>query len=129
MSTGSSKGLAAIRVPTPFRPKYLQLDRKVLCFQRGCRPQSAQICLSAANSGLAQPSAGPDELTERQMDGVTAGAGKVSMNDFHFVMRNNSSSPGLRDGGQVATTLTIVRGPGGFPVETVLLDGGLFEVQ
>jgi hypothetical protein len=28
------------------------LDRKVLCFQRGCRPQSAQICLSAANSGL-----------------------------------------------------------------------------
>ena len=54
MSTGSSKGLAAIRVPTPFRPKYLQLDRKVLCFQRGCRPQSAQICLSAANSGLSE---------------------------------------------------------------------------
>ena len=84
---------------------------------------------AASAEPLAQPSAGPDELTERQMDGVTAGAGKVSMNDFHFVMRNNSSSPGLRDGGQVATTLTIVRGPGGFPVETVLLDGGLFEVQ
>ena len=45
----------------------------------------------------AQPSAGPVELTERQMDQVTAGAGagKVSMQDFHFVMRNNSSSPGL----------------------------------
>jgi hypothetical protein len=77
----------------------------------------------------AAASTGPVELTEHQMDRVTAGAGKVSMNDFHFVMRNNSSSPGLRDGGQVATTLTIVRGPGGFPVETVLLDGGLFEVQ
>ena len=84
---------------------------------------------AASAEPLAQPSAGPAEPTERQMDGVTAGAGKVSMNDFHFVMRNNSSSPGLRDGGQVATTLTIVRGPGGFPVETVLLDGGLFEVQ
>jgi hypothetical protein len=84
---------------------------------------------AASAEPLAQPSAGPDELTERQMGGVTAAAGKVSMNDFHFAMRNNSSSPGLRDGGQVATTLTIVRGPGGFPVETVLLDGGLFEVQ
>jgi hypothetical protein len=81
---------------------------------------------AASAEPLAQPSAEP---TERQMDGVTAGAGKVSMNDFHFVMRNNSSSPGLRDGGQVATTLTIVRGPDGFPVETVLLDGGLFEVE
>src|SRR3954463_4162078 len=27
--------------------------------------------------------------------GTGAGAGKVSMNDFHFVMRNNSSSPTL----------------------------------
>src|SRR5215213_9146405 len=27
--------------------------------------------------------------------GTGAGAGKVSMQDFHFVMRNNSSSPGL----------------------------------
>ena len=43
----------------------------------------------------AQPSAGPVELTERQMDQVTAGAGQVTMQDFHFVMRNNSSSPGL----------------------------------
>ena len=25
--------------------------------------------------------------------GTGAGAGKVSMNDFHFVMRNNSASP------------------------------------
>jgi type VI protein secretion system component Hcp len=32
------------------------------------------------------------------MDRVTAGGGKVSMNDFHFVMRNNSSSPGLLAG-------------------------------
>ena len=48
---------------------------------------------AASAEPLAQPSAGPVELTERQMDGVTAGAGKVSMNDFHFVMRNNSSSP------------------------------------
>jgi type VI protein secretion system component Hcp len=34
------------------------------------------------------------------MDRVTAGAGagKVSMQDFHFVMRNNSSSPGLLAG-------------------------------
>jgi hypothetical protein len=31
------------------------------------------------------------------MDGVTAG-GKVAMQDFHFVMRNNSSSPGLLAG-------------------------------
>jgi type VI protein secretion system component Hcp len=36
------------------------------------------------------------------MDRVTAGAGagKVSMQDFHFVMRNNSSSPGLLAGTQ-----------------------------
>jgi len=27
--------------------------------------------------------------------GTGAGAGKVSMNDFHFVMRNNSASPKL----------------------------------
>jgi len=27
--------------------------------------------------------------------GTGAGAGKVSMNDFHFVMRNNSASPSL----------------------------------
>jgi type VI secretion system secreted protein Hcp len=27
--------------------------------------------------------------------GTGAGAGKVSMNDFHFVMRNNSASPAL----------------------------------
>ncbi|WP_406694163.1 type VI secretion system tube protein Hcp [Singulisphaera sp. Ch08] len=27
--------------------------------------------------------------------GTGAGAGKVSMNDFHFVMRNNSASPNL----------------------------------
>ena len=48
----------------------------------------------------AQPSAGPVELTERQMDQVTAGAGagQVSVQDFHFVMRNNSSSPGLLAG-------------------------------
>jgi len=43
----------------------------------------------------AQPSAGPAELTDRQMDRVTAGAGKVSMQDFHFVMKQNSSSPRL----------------------------------
>jgi hypothetical protein len=53
---------------------------------------------AASAEPLAQPSAGPAEPTERQMDGVTAGAGKVSMNDFHFVMRNNSSSPGLLAG-------------------------------
>ena len=47
------------------------------------------------HGGPAQPSPGPVELTERQMDRVTAGAGKVTMQDFHFVMRNNSSSPGL----------------------------------
>jgi type VI protein secretion system component Hcp len=36
------------------------------------------------------------------MDRVTAGAGagKVSMQDFHFVMRNNSSSPSLLAGTQ-----------------------------
>jgi hypothetical protein len=42
--------------------------------------------------------AGPVELTESQMDRVTAGAGKMAMQDFHFVMRNNSSSPGLLAG-------------------------------
>ena len=52
----------------------------------------------AEAAASARPSAGPVELTERQMDRVTAGAGKVSMNDFHFVMRNNSSSPGLLAG-------------------------------
>ena len=51
----------------------------------------------AEEAASAQPSAGPVELTDGQMDGVTAG-GKVSMNDFHFVMRNNSSSPGLLAG-------------------------------
>jgi hypothetical protein len=49
----------------------------------------------AEEAASAQPSAGPVELTDRQMDGVTAEAGKVTMQDFHFVMRNNSSSPGL----------------------------------
>ena len=43
----------------------------------------------------AAASAGLVELTKGQMDRVTAGAGKVAMQDFHFVMRNNSSSPGL----------------------------------
>ena len=51
----------------------------------------------AGEAASAQPSAGPVELTERQMDQVTAGAGQVSMQDFHFVMRSNSSSPGLLD--------------------------------
>ena len=53
---------------------------------------------AASAEPSAQPSAEPVELTDRQMDGVTAGAGKVSMQDFHFVMRNNSSSPGLLAG-------------------------------
>ena len=32
---------------------------------------------------------------EAASHGTGAGAGKVSMQDFHFVMRNNSSSPSL----------------------------------
>jgi hypothetical protein len=81
----------------------------------------AQQVLSAGGiyGGPAQPSAGPVELTERQMDQVTAGAGKVAMQDFHFVMKQNSSSPGLRSsdlsGVMVATGVngTInVGGPG-----------------
>jgi type VI protein secretion system component Hcp len=55
------------------------------------------IAAAAAPAAHAEEAAaaGPVELTERQMDRVTAGAGKVSMNDFHFVMKQNSSSPGL----------------------------------
>ena len=51
----------------------------------------------AEAASSAQPSVGPAELTDSQMDRVTAG-GTVSMNDFHLVMRNNSSSPGLLAG-------------------------------
>ena len=40
---------------------------------------------SFVSAASAQPSAEPVELTDRQMDQVTAGAGKVSMQDFHFV--------------------------------------------
>ena len=61
---------------------------------------------AASAESLAQLSAEPVELTDRQMDGVTAGAGTVSMNDFHFVMRNNSSSPGLLPGDKSDPTPT-----------------------
>jgi hypothetical protein len=41
------------------------------------------------------------------MDRVTAGGGAVSRQDYsHFVMKQNSSSPGLRAGGQVGVALT-----------------------
>jgi len=33
------------------------------------------------------------EVTARESEDVKGGAGKVSMQDFHFVMRNNSASP------------------------------------
>ena len=64
-----------------------------------------RVALAAVLAGTiadaaAAAQAGPVELTERQMDRVTAGAGKVAMQDFHFVMRNNSSSPGLLAGTQ-----------------------------
>ena len=36
-----------------------------------------------------------EQATEEQADGVTGGAGKVSQQDFSFVMRNNSASPTL----------------------------------
>ena len=32
-----------------------------------------------------------EKVTDEQADGVRGG--KVTMNDFHFVMRNNSASP------------------------------------
>ena len=70
-----------------------------ICGSNGPDPYGfAEEAASARPS--AQPSAGPTELTERQMDQVTAGAGagQVSVQDFHFVMRNNSSSPGLLGG-------------------------------
>ena len=36
-----------------------------------------------------------DAALEATSHGTGAGAGKVSMQDFHFVMRNNSASPTL----------------------------------
>ena len=74
-----------------------------------------RVALAALLAGTiadaaAAAQAEPVELTDRQMDGVTAGAGKVSMQDFHFVMKQNSSSSGLRatgpDGVQIAWTIT-----------------------
>jgi hypothetical protein len=61
------------------------------------------------HGGPAQPSPGPVELTERQMDRVTAGAGagKVGMQDFHFVMKQNSSSPGLYPDPETGTGSTL----------------------
>ena len=35
------------------------------------------------------------QLTAEQGEGVRGGAGKVAQQDFHFVMRNNTSSPKL----------------------------------
>jgi hypothetical protein len=56
------------------------------------------MAAAAAAPAEEAAAAGPVELTESQMDRVTAGAGKMAMQDFHFVMRNNSSSPGLLAG-------------------------------
>src|SRR5215208_2780351 len=42
-----------------------------------------------------------------------AGAGKVSMQDFHFVMRNNSASPTLLDTAPGTATEAAAHGSGG----------------
>jgi len=55
-------------------------------------PFAGLLLGSFVSAASAQPSAGPAELSDRQISQVTAGAGagNVSMQDFHFVMKQNS---------------------------------------
>ena len=66
------------------RSTQVQPNRSVIEGLEGRRLMSATLLDTNADAAL-----------EAASHGTGAGAGKVSMQDFHFVMRNNSSSPKL----------------------------------